>query len=273
MEQPPKTAPASAPSFGGKTGRFARSLRRVAGGLAVAAVVLALCAAYAHWVEPEWVRVKTIALSPSPTVRVVHITDIHFKGDRRYLEGVVKRINALDADCVCFTGDLIEEARFLPEALEILGTVHKPLYGVIGNHDQWALRSFADMCRAFRATGGDLVREKAVVAASGKIEFLSASARDTPSGVPNRKRILLEHYPTVVDQLGSRHFDAILSGHTHGGQIRLPFLLGEIRKYFGPYDRGLFQTPSGPLYVNPGIGTFFLKARFLCRPEITLIAL
>ena len=62
-----------------------------------------------------------------------------------------------------------------------------------------------------------------------------------------------------------------LAGHSHGGQVRIPFY-GPLMLPFGlnQYDLGLFQTPSGPLYVNAGIGYFHLNVRFNCRPEITV---
>jgi predicted MPP superfamily phosphohydrolase len=84
---------------------------------------------------------------------------------------------------------------------------------------------------------------------------------------------LLTHYPAQVDKLGARKFDLVLAGHSHGGQLRLP-LFGSliVPAYVGEYDMGLFQTPAGPLYVNPGIGYLGpFDFRFNCRPEITVI--
>jgi uncharacterized protein len=89
---------------------------------------------------------------------------------------------------------------------------------------------------------------------------------------PQTKNILLLHYPAWIKKLGERRFDLLLAGHSHGGQVRLPFL-GAPKLAYGvdEYDMGLFPTPNGPLYVNPGIGWFVTPARFLCRPEITVI--
>jgi hypothetical protein len=89
---------------------------------------------------------------------------------------------------------------------------------------------------------------------------------------PQTKNILLLHYPAWVKKLGGQRFDLLLAGHSHGGQVRLPFF-GALMLAYGvdEYDRGLFQTPNGPLYVNPGLGWFVTRARFGCRPEITVI--
>src|SRR5437868_4018144 len=83
-----------------------------------------LAVADAKWLEPEWVKVRRIRLGQGkPTHRFVHCTDIHHKGDRAYFEGVVKKINALAPEFVCFTGDLIEQTSYLAEALEIIGGI------------------------------------------------------------------------------------------------------------------------------------------------------
>jgi hypothetical protein len=87
--------------------------------------------------------------------------------------------------------------------------------------------------------------------------------------------LLLVHYPAWADNLGGRRCDLILAGHSHGGQVRLPFFGSLITPYnTGRYDLGRFETPGGPLYVNPGIGTLGdFEFRFNCRPEITLFRL
>ena len=87
---------------------------RAAAGFLVAALLAAplLAVADAKWVEPKWVKTRRVRLGHGkPTHRVVHFTDVHHKGDRAYLAAVVRKINALSPDFVCFTGDLIEETK------------------------------------------------------------------------------------------------------------------------------------------------------------------
>src|SRR6266481_2836857 len=79
-----------------------------------------LAVADAKWLEPGWVKMRVIRLGKGkPSHRLVHLTDVHHKGDRPYLLSVVNKINALSPDLVCFTGDLIEEQKYLGEALDI----------------------------------------------------------------------------------------------------------------------------------------------------------
>jgi len=97
----------------------------------------------AKWVEPGWVRTKWLRLNTGkPAHRFVQFSDVHHKGDRAYLASVVKTINALSPEFVCFTGDLIEDQKHLDEALQILSGIKAPLYGVPGNHDYWSKAKF-----------------------------------------------------------------------------------------------------------------------------------
>ncbi len=240
--------------------------------------VVAVCVAYSLWIEPQWLVVKQVSIKAPAAVRLIHITDIHYKGDRVYLNRVVDRINRTPADLVCFTGDLVEDRAYLRESLEILARVNKPMVGIAGNHDLWAQVPVDELRAGFAKTGGMWLTDTNVLLLNGKVEIVACSG--DPSRLPksrlseSAKRVLLTHYPGLVGGLYGQAFDLILAGHSHGGQVRIP-LIGRLIMPFNvkPYDVGLFPTPAGPLYVNPGIGTFYLNARFFCRPEITVLEL
>ena len=88
-------------------------------------------------------------------------------------------------------------------------------------------------------------------------------------------RILICHFPRVVDTLPEGVFDLVLSGHTHDGQICVPYPGGKLRLAhpWMSYNRGLYRTPAGMLHVSPGLGTTFLPLRFFARPEATELVL
>jgi hypothetical protein len=259
--------------FSMKPRKFSRRAFLAAGLLAAPSVVVA----DALWLEPQWVKIRRLRLAQGkPAHRFVHFTDLHHKGDRAHTQSVVDQINSLKPDFVCFTGDIMEERKFLPEALEILSGVKSPMYGVPGNHDYWSRAPFDGMFKCFAATGGAWLVNQQLVIAGGTINLIGLAQFSrhypTPSVEPGMKNILLMHYPAWIKQLGRVPFDLILAGHSHGGQVRIPC--------FGPlivpsmvdeYDLGLFHTPAGPLYVNPGIGWYPVPIRFNCRPEITVI--
>ena len=235
-----------------------------------------LAVADAKWLEPDWVKTRRVRLgNGKPRHRFIHFTDVHHKGDRAYLLSVVDRINALSPEFVCFTGDVVEEKKHLPEALEILNGIKSPLYGVPGNHDYWSKVVFADIAKCFAVTGGGWLLDQEAVTQDGAFSVLGATCltfKHAPlQPNPTTRNIFLMHYPAWVENLGARKFDLVLAGHSHGGQVRLPFY-GPLYVPFGVgrYDMGLFQTAAGPLYVNPGIGWFPWPIRFNCRPEITV---
>jgi predicted MPP superfamily phosphohydrolase len=235
----------------------------------------ALACADANWLEPQWVKIRSIKLAGKhPAHRIVHFTDIHHKGDRAYLESVVKKINGVSPDAVCFTGDLIEEARFIPETLEILQKIKSPLYGVPGNHDYWSHAKFEEIGKAFAATGGAWLMDSQVTTADGKVHITGVTClRGKPAPLEPKatgKNILLLHYPLMAERV-AHPFDLLLAGHSHGGQVRMPFYGAFILPYWvGKYDLGMFRVPAGRLYVNPGIGWLATPIRFNCRPEITV---
>ncbi len=230
----------------------------------------------ARFGEPTWLRLTKFDLSPQPTNRFVHFSDFHYKGDAEYAAKVIETINGLDADFVCFTGDLVEEARFAPAALDFLRQIKRPLFGCPGNWDYSSGADFRLYERAFAATGGAWLEDRNVVLEKPGIELIGMGLRGVHvlrDGQAAR-RILLIHYPTQADRLDGRRYDLIIAGHSHGGQVRLPFYGALVLPYgVGRYDQGRFESLGGPLYVNVGIGTFKFAVRFNCRPEITVIGI
>jgi len=234
--------------------------------------LLAFADAFA--VEPEWVKVRTVRPSSSKsTHRLVQFTDVHHKGDRAYLQSVVDKINKLSPEFVCFTGDIVEDTKFLSEALELIQAIKSPVYGIPGNHDYWSHADFNVIAKCFSRTGGAWLLDEEIVTTDGKINIIGATCMKAPNIRlrAGMKNIMLIHYPAWVEKLAGQEFDLILAGHSHGGQVRIPFY-GPLIVPFGvnQYDLGLFQTSSGPLYVNAGIGYFHLNVRFNCRAEITV---
>ncbi len=230
----------------------------------------------AFCLEPEWIKVRTIRMARSqPKRRVIHFTDLHFKGDTAYLESVVARINSLSPEVVCFTGDIIEDDVFLEPALKVLSGIKSPMFGVPGNHDHWSGVDFAPIRRCFAKTGGAwLANETADLPDLGvRISAIDHFPASLPPA-PDRKNIMLVHYPEWADKLGGLRYDLTLAGHSHGGQVRVPFYGALVVPFStGKYEVGMFETAGGPLYVNPGIGYFYMNVRFNCRPEITVFEL
>jgi predicted MPP superfamily phosphohydrolase len=230
----------------------------------------------AKWIEPGLLRVRKLQLHGGEHARFVHFSDFHYKGDARFATQVVREINELAPDFVCFTGDLIEDRTFLSEALGFVRQIKAPVYGVPGNHDYSSQAPFAEYENAFASTGGGWLPARNVTLPKYDLQIvgMGITGLDMHSVTSASRRILLMHYPAVADRLGKERFDLILAGHSHGGQVRLPFW-GPIilPPAVGSYDLGYYETSAGPLYVNAGIGTYIVPWRFNCPPELTLVTI
>jgi predicted MPP superfamily phosphohydrolase len=241
--------------------------------------IVTIVALYSIFIEPKWIKVKEIKLSDkNHKIKLVHISDLHYKGDKAYLRSVIEKINQIDPEFVCFTGDLVEDVHYLSEALNlIIMSLRCPIFGAPGNHDYYNNSNFKAIKTAFQSTGGDWLRNESVKIPKKQIEIIGLDGfsqdffKNKFEKREEMKKILLVHYPKIVDELKVK-FDLILAGHSHGGQVKIPFW-GAILLPFGvgKYEKGLFQTNAGPLYVNCGIGTYVFPVRFNCRPEITII--
>jgi predicted MPP superfamily phosphohydrolase len=222
--------------------------------------------------ETTALRVTKLRIGPG-TCRFAHFTDFHYRGDAEYAAEVVRTINELNPAFVCFTGDLVEQAQFAPEAFAFVRQIKVPVFGTPGNHDYQCGVAFSEYRAAFNATGGEWLMGSSRLLEEHDLEVVGFG----PKGVrgftePKASRqVLLLHSPQLANGL-DRRFDLILAGHSHGGQIRLP-LLGALVLPKGvlPFEYGYYESRGGPLYVNAGIGTYRIPFRWNCRPEITLI--
>ena len=193
---------------------------------------------------------------------------------------MVELVQALRPDVIFVTGDLVDTSSAVTDLVGLLGDLDAPggIWAVPGNWDHTA--NAVDSLAAALPTA----KVKFLVNQSQQLEdgFWIVGVDDPASGhdqldeavkdVPGKaRRLLLAHSPDIVPNLGGQTFDLILAGHTHGGQINLPFLNGTWLKK-GPtreYVQGMFEVQGSPLYVNRGIGMTTLPVRIQCRPEIT----
>jgi len=156
-----------------------------------------LAAADAFLVEPGWLRQTDIVLDPGRrTCRLVHFTDLHYRGDELALRALVKRIDRLAPDLVCFTGDITEDSRHLDEALDILRRMKAPLYGVPGNHEDWSEADPEKISLCFASTGGAWLPDRWAYALSSRVRITGVDKNPVKAAPEEGKlNILLMHYP------------------------------------------------------------------------------
>ncbi len=221
------------------------------------------------WIDETHLNLSKLGLGK----KIVHFSDLHYnRSDGRFVENVVNKINDKKPDYVVFTGDLVNNRarEHLSEALEYIREIKAPAFGVPGNHDPSDITSRRAFKVTFESTGGGFLVNERV-----ELRDFIVHGVDGVHWLPekeNKKKILLCHYPGIGDLRIDQPYDLVLSGHSHGGQIRLPFLGAPIvPAHVGRYVKGLYESKIGTLYVSTGVGTSLVPVRFLCRPEITEI--
>jgi predicted MPP superfamily phosphohydrolase len=223
-------------------------------------------------IEPDWLDLTHHDCSHIGAGKtIVHLTDIHYRGDKAWLTSLLKTARDQNPDYVCFTGDLVngKDRSKLAEALSLLGTIGVPLYGVVGNHDPTDAHSLEMFQRTAAATGGTWLLDESVDV--GPLVFHGCSGPHGLAVDSTKPRVLLCHYPVVADQPQVQPYDLILSGHSHGGQCRLPGIGALfLPSYVGRYIAGHYEGPAGKIFVCRGLGTTGLPVRFACRPEMAV---
>lgn len=243
------------------------------------------------WIEPRGPRVEELAQTTGQTgrsARLVQISDLHLEEFNGYFRKIAELVAGLTPDLIVLTGDCLEEERNIRAVLDFLRQLKAPhgVYAVQGNWEYWSRLEGENLRRHFHGVGVRLlINERADLEIGGqKLSLLGLdypSSSDQLRGLqeqadPARFNLLLSHVPAFAHENLGRHIGLILSGHTHGGQVRLPLLPPlYLPRFSGRFVSGLYRVGpyNTPLYVNRGIGTSVLPVRLACRPEITLITL
>jgi predicted MPP superfamily phosphohydrolase len=265
--------------------------------LAQLIAILGTSAYYAYKIEPEQTDVAQISLTlprldPAfDGYKIIQISDLHVDKymTRRRLYDHVHRINSLKPDLIAITGDFVtRKVHYNVDDLVVTLSELRATDGVVaipGNHDYssggidrirqiWRDCEIIDLSNTFRT----IEREGSALHIAGLDDVIHRVGRLdlVLNQLPTTDcAILLAHEPDVADLVApTRRFDLQLSGHTHGGQIRLP-LIGSL---VGPkqgkrYGKGLYRILDMQLYVNRGLGMVTAPVRFNCPPEISVFTL
>ena len=260
-------------------------------------VLLGLLLVYSVKIEPNLLLVRHYQLqgetAGTETIRLAQISDIQIGENysMKQLQRVVNKIEKQQPDMILFTGDLFENyavcgAEAEAEVTALLGRLQAPLgkYAVWGNRDYGggAARAYR---RILDKAGFELLCNSSVqiTAVEGK-QVLLCGLDDGLFGAPNDAqfpqqmdtfayRILLLHEPDLAQRWIQSDFQLILAGHSHGGQVRLPFWAGLRTVLAEQYTRHFYtlnEETGQQLYVNTGLGTSHLPVRFGVVPEIAV---
>ena len=260
---------------------------------------------YGSFIEPQLMIVtkKTITHRLASPMKVVVISDLHvgaYKGEA-YLQRVVNRINNLLPDIVLIPGDFILSKESNLSELTPLQDIHAPMgtYAVLGNHDmgEYAMLNggrysgdnpgdkittkLSDLgITVLRNTAKEIQLSTGKIAVAGIDDVWSktSSITDALNDIdPSAYTILLAHNPSIIDDPKSHDAHLIISGHTHGGQIRLPGIgsISPLPTSLGKaYDQGIFDIDSDTqLAITRGIGESSARARLFAIPEVLLLTI
>lgn len=247
---------------------------------------------YGSFIEPKllFVAERNVELDVplvDGSLRAVVLSDIHlgpFKNSH-WAEKLVGKINGVDADIVLIAGDTIFSNTEDIEMLESFKTINKPVYFVLGNHDQefgdldyivgkineWGMTVLRNRHVEFTLPSGDTFNLAGI-----DDVWYSSNLSYAFEGVDESKfTILLAHNPDVILESPAESADLVIAGHTHGGQVRLP-VLGPVpplpTKLGRRFDRGLFNFgESSLLFITSGVGETGTRARLFNPPVIDVL--
>jgi len=248
--------------------------------------------AYATRVAPGRLAVEKVTV-PIPGLpdraaglRIAQLSDFHWDSfePRDLLETAVEEIDRAKPDAICLTGDFISDAPDAAEpVLQALARTNpsEGIFACMGNHDVWNARR--SLPRIAQQYGVELLQNRGMHLTNG---LYIAGTDSCWLGKPNLKdalarchtgqpAILLAHEPDVFrDHSKDPRIRLQLSGHTHGGQVRIPFYGAPKLPIYGrEFDAGLFRRENAHLYVNRGLGCIGINLRMFCPPELTLLTL
>jgi len=253
------------------------------------AVIGVLCMAYGYYIEPYWlevthVKIANAKLPPSARpIRIVHISDLHCDPKVRLEERLVDVVAELRPDLIAFTGDAANSRAGVPNFRRCLSRLAQlaPTFVVTGN---WDARGRGDS-NAFAGTGateldGDIVKldigDTTVCLAGIGFARHPSAAKVLDSLDGDVFTIFLYHTPGLIYDIARGNVDLYLAGHTHGGQVALPFYgaMITLSRFGKRFEAGLYRVDNTDMYVNRGIGMeggHAPRVRFFARPEVTLI--
>lgn len=229
--------------------------------------------------------------------RIVQITDLHCTSFGEQQEQLCRKIESLEPDLIVLTGDMNDQHRLDLEPTRALCAAFSgrvPMYAVTGNHDLWVSSSEFQKLRALYEEYGVVLLRGDTVALSQGDAVIYLHGEDDPAHwgnntvgylsehplsvtpEPGAFNILLYHRANAFPVTSTLGFDLVISGHMHGGQVRLPFVGGLVsptQEFLPDYTAGMYQENGTTMIVGRGLGNAVSIPRIWNPPEIVCITL
>lgn len=242
-----------------------------------------------NYFKVNTVQIESDKIPQGQGVDILQLSDLH---NREFGDGhqkLINKVKLLNPDLIVISGDLIdrktEDFTFVFKLLEQITSIHDQVYFVTGNHE-WENKRTDEFISGLTERGVVVLNNRHVPITIGTLSINLVGIGDESTGheqvdkafnnlVEERLTILLSHAPTVVTKYDDLPTDLVLSGHTHGGQVRLPFigaLVAPDQGFFPSLDQGLYEIAEDQfLYIDSGLGTSVAPIRFLNQSQMSLI--
>ena len=232
-------------------------------------------------------------------LRILHLSDLHSNHPQRMNLDIWRHIDNLDFDIAVITGDIVLDPRYTTYTLTEMLAPHRdgfarlasrvPTFFVEGNHES---DYFAEVSRFMNEIGINFLFNDSFILAfgGGHLEIIgtadystlnrhqrhNADFIDIFNNIGDGFQIVLTHQPQIFNRVKDSGINLMFAGHTHGGQLRLPFFptfYAPGQGFFPQYGEGFYRHNDAVLYVSRGLGTTYFPFRFWNRPEIAVIEL
>ncbi|MFK4427485.1 MULTISPECIES: metallophosphoesterase [Bacillus] len=231
--------------------------------------------------------------------KILQISDLHNKkfGDNQ--DVLIQKVKSINPDIITITGDLIDSKSYDAEiSMQVIRELVKeyPVYFVTGNHEKWSGK-YNSLEKKLKKQHVTVLRNEHVIIQKGghEINLLGIDDPEFNTGdidegsivkdaivkakietQPDRYNVLLSHRPEFLEEYAEEKVDLVLSGHAHGGQVRLPFIGGLVAPNQGilpKYTAGLYEQQNTSMIVSRGLGNSIIPQRVFNRPEIVVVQL
>ena len=263
--------------------------------------LLLLCAVVFSYFQNNWLSISRFTITSHEItgdgLKIIQLSDLHSKEFGENQHRLVTKVQALSPDIIAFTGDIIDKDKYDEKTvLSLLKQLKEiaPTYYVTGNHEYWSGK-YDQLEKIIKSTGVTILHNQREKLQLNGTTFLLAGIDDpaisneasavtvetelakTLEGVNDQDFVvLLSHRPEVYSVYAEHNIDLVLSGHAHGGQVRLPFVGGLVapdQGFLPKYTAGKYEQDDTAMIVNRGLGNSIIPQRVFNTPEIVEITI